>query len=394
MQMRLGGYIALVLGLACACRGWAGEKADEHTITYKSGISYDSNYFADTNRLSAISLRAGFGLTGKITLEGAELRYSLEQEEVRLPRYRFANEHNTIASLGLTRRFSEKLEWALELRGTRSDAGDIFLHLPEENIGYRQLDHKLEASSQLGIVALGGKNKLTASLASLMKGEARFRPAYFIPTRLEANEALLSLKAGHERPLAGGEAGITIAYDRILVPEGQKEKYERFPAQTLRGSLAYGYRFSNRLAVLAEAGLTSISGDEISDKVKRTRPYLRAEAELKATDRIAFGVGFSQDYALFDPDDPIAEFHRRWQFVVKSRLAEKVGLDLALQQVHKDWIYYNYDTSERRLVATLSFDTGKNSKLEVEFNRLLHDERDTDLAYDGSSVTSRFSGTF
>lgn len=392
--MRLGGYIALVLGLACACRGWAGEKADEHTITYKSGISYDSNYFADTNRLSAISLRAGFGLTGKITLEGAELRYSLEQEEVRLPRYRFANEHNTIASLGLTRRFSEKLEWALELRGTRSDAGDIFLHLPEENIGYRQLDHKLEASSQLGIVALGGKNKLTASLASLMKGEARFRPAYFIPTRLEANEALLSLKAEHERPLAGGEAGITIAYDRILVPEGQQEKYERFPAQTLRGSLAYGYRFSNRLAVLAEAGLTSISGDEISDKVKRTRPYLRAEAELKATDRIAFGVGFSQDYALFDPDDPIAEFHRRWQFVVKSRLAEKVGLDLALQQVHKDWIYYNYDTSERRLVATLSFDTGKNSKLEVEFNRLLHDERDTDLAYDGSSVTSRFSGTF
>jgi len=394
MQMRLGGYIALVLGLACACRGWAGEKADEHTITYKSGISYDSNYFADTNRLSAISLRAGLGLTGKIALEGAELRYSLEQEEVRLPRYRFANEHNTIASLGLTRRISEKLEWALELRGTRSDAGDIFLHLPEENIGYRQLDHKLEASSQLGILALGGKNKLTASLASLMKGEARFRPAYFIPTRLEANEALLSLKAEHERPLAGGEAGITIAYDRILVPEGQQEKYERFPAQTLRGSLAYGYRFSNRLAVLAEAGLTSISGDEISDKVKRTRPYLRAEAELKATDRIAFGVGFSQDYALFDPDDPIAEFHRRWQFVVKSRLAEKVGLDLALQQVHKDWIYYNYDTSERRLVATLSFDTGKNSKLEVEFNRLLHDERDTDLAYDGSSVTSRFSGTF
>ncbi|ANV27249.1 hypothetical protein [Agrobacterium pusense] len=392
--MRLGGYIALVLGLACACPGWAGEKADEHTITYKSGISYDSNYFADTNRLSAISLRAGFGLTGKIALEGAELRYSLEQEEVRLPRYRFANEHNTIASLGVTRRFSEKLEWALELRGTRSDAGDIFLHLPEENIGYRQLDHKLEASSQLGILALGGKNKLTASLASLMKGEARFRPAYFIPTRLEANEALLSLKAEHERPLAGGEAGITIAYDRILVPEGQQEKYERFPAHTLRGSLAYGYRFSNRLAVLAEAGLTSISGDEISDKVKRTRPYLRAEAELKATDRIAFGVGFSQDYALFDPDDPIAEFHRRWQFVVKSRLAEKVGLDLALQQVHKDWIYYNYDTSERRLVATLSFDTGKNSKLEVEFNRLLHDERDTDLAYDGSSVTSRFSGTF
>ncbi|MNZ64483.1 hypothetical protein D3C78_826520 [compost metagenome] len=79
---------------------------------------------------------------------------------------------------------------------------------------------------------------------------------------------------------------------------------------------------------------------------------------------------------------------------MKSRLTEKVGLDLALNRVHKDWIYYNYDTSERRLVATLSFDTGKNSKLELEFNRLLHGERETDLAYSGSSITSRFSGTF
>ncbi|WCK04019.1 hypothetical protein [Agrobacterium tumefaciens] len=392
--MRLGGYIALVLGLTCAPGARAGESADEHNVTYKSGIAYDSNYFADTNRLNAISLRAGLGLNGKVVLEGAELRYSLEHEEVRLPRYSFANEHNTIAALGLTKRFSDKLEWAVELRGTRSDAGDIFLHLPEEDIGYRRLDHKLEASSQLGILALGGKNTLTASYASLMKGKARFRPAYFMPTRLEANEALLSLKAEHVRPLAGGEAGLTIAYDRILVPEGQQERYERFPANTLRGSLAYGYKFSERFAVLAEVGLTSISGDEISEKVKRTRPYLRAEAEMKASERLAFGVGYSQDYALFDPDDSIAEFHHRWQLVMKSRLSEKVGLDLALRRVQKDWIYYNYDSSERRLVATLTFDTGKNSKLELEFNRLLHGERDTDLAYDGSSITSRFSGTF
>ncbi|MGG2474689.1 hypothetical protein ACNVD4_04915, partial [Rhizobium sp. BR5] len=93
--MRLGGYIALVLGLACAAGARAGENADEHNVTYKTGIAYDSNYFADTNRLRAISLRAGLGLNGKIVLEGTELRYSLEHEEVRLPRYSFANEHNT-----------------------------------------------------------------------------------------------------------------------------------------------------------------------------------------------------------------------------------------------------------------------------------------------------------
>lgn len=82
--MRLGIYRACSR-FCSACGAWAGEKADEHNVTYKSGIAYDTNYFADTNRLSAISLRAGFGLNGKVVLDGAELRYSLEHEEVRLP---------------------------------------------------------------------------------------------------------------------------------------------------------------------------------------------------------------------------------------------------------------------------------------------------------------------
>ena len=139
---------------------------------------------------------------------------------------------------------------------------------------------------------------------------------------------------------------------------------------------------------------TRISGDELSDKVERIRPYLRAEAEWKASDSLAFGAGYSQDYALFDPDDPIGEFHRRWQLVMKSKLTDKVGLDLALRRVHKDWMYYNYDITERRLVATLSLETGKSSRLEVEFDRLLHGERDDELSYRGSAVTSRFTGTF
>ena len=136
-----------------------------------------------------------------------------------------------------------------------------------------------------------------------MKGKARFRPAYFLPTRLEANEALLSLKAEHARSLGGGEAGLTLAYDRIAVPEGQQEKYERFPANTLRGSLAYGYRFSDRFAVLAEAGFTSISGDEISDKVNRTHrgaTYAAAVSvlgELDSNYRLGLSDQAIRDYA-------------------------------------------------------------------------------------------------
>jgi hypothetical protein len=266
--------------------------------------------------------------------------------------------------------------------------------LPDEAVGFRQLDHKLDVSTAAALDALGGKITLTASYTSLMKGIARFRPAYFLPTRLEANEALLGLKASHIRALAGGEIGVTVAYNTSLIPDGQQQLYGRFPATNLRGSLAYGRKFGNNLALLMEAGLTTILGDEVGSQVKRTRPYLRAEAEWAVNDRLSFGAAFSQDYALYDLDDALGEFQRRWKAVMKTKLTKSLGFDVSVERTRKEWIYYDDDSSERRLVATLALDTGKNSKLELEFSRLLHDEQDETAAYRGSAVSSRFSGSF
>lgn len=381
--------LALALLMCSVCARTA---SGEPTVTYDAETSYDSNYFSDTSRVAAVSLRTGIGLEGEIEREGTKFGYSFHHQEVRVPKYRFADEHNSWMNVTLSRQISEKLEWSAQMRGTRSDAGDLFLKAGDDVIGFRRLDHKIDLSTAATLDAMGGKTTLSANYTSLMKGKARFPQA--ITARLEANEALLGLKASHIRALAGGEAGVTLAYNASLVPNRQQEVYERFPATNLRGSLAYGRKFGDRLAVLLEAGLTTIAGDEVSNQVRRTRPYLRAEAEWAINDRLSLGAAFSQDYALYDLDDPLGEFQRRWKAVIKTRPTTSVTFDLSVERSHKDWIFYDYDSSERRLVATLGLDAGRDRKIELEFARLLHDEQDDTAAYRGSSVSTRFSGSF
>ncbi|MGV1872770.1 hypothetical protein [Agrobacterium rosae] len=381
--------IALLVCGACAQNAGADPR-----VTYNAETNYDTNYFNDINKIAVLSLRTSIGVEGDIEREGTKFGYSFNHQEVRVPRYGFANEHNSWVNFTLSRKISDKLEWSAQMRGTRSDAGDIFLKLPDEVIGYRRLDHKFDVSTTATLEALGGKNTVTASYTSLMKGKLHFRPSYFLPARLEANEALLGLKVDHIRALAGGEVGVTVAYNTSLIPDSQQQLYGRFPATNLRGSLAYGRKFGNSLAVLMEAGLTTISGDEVGNQVKRTRPYLRAEAEWALNDRLSFGAAFSQDYALYDLDDALGEFQRRWKAVMKTKLTKTLDFDLSVERTHKEWIYYDDNSSERRLVATLALDTDKNRKLELEFSRLLHDEQDGTAAYRGSAISSRFSGSF
>jgi hypothetical protein len=387
--MEVRSLVALLICVACAPSARA-----EPRITYDTETKYDTNYFGDTNTLPAFSLRTSLGLEGEVEREGTKFGYSFNHQEVRVPRYGFANEHNSSVSFSLSKKVSDRLEWNAQMRGTRSDAGDIFLKLPDEVIGYRRLDHKIDLSTSATLAAFGGKNTLSASYVSLMKGKALFRPSYFLPARLEANEALLGLKANHIRALAGGEVGLTLAYNTSLIPDGQQLKYERFPATNLRGSLAYARKFGDSLTILMEAGVTTIMGDEISNRVKRTHPYLRTEAEWELNDRLAFGAGFSQDYALYDLDDPIAEFERRWKLVMKTKLTDKLDFDVTLERSRKNWIYYDYHSSEKRLSASLTLDAGKDRKLELEFSRLLHTEYDETAAYRGSSISTRFSGAF
>lgn len=384
----------MVLRIAVAlliCSVCARVAAADPSISTNTEVTYDTNYFGDANKIAAFSLRTTLGFEGEIEREGTKFVYSFNHQEVRVPHFSFANEHNSWVNFTLTKRLSDRLEWSAQMRGTRSDAGDILAKVDDDVFGYRRLDHKLDLSTAATLDAFGGKNIVTASYTGLMKGKAHI-PS-LPPVRLEANEALLGLKVEHVRALGSHEVGATLAYNASLVPDSQ-QIYERFPATNLRGSLAYGRKFGKTLAVLMEAGLTTIAGDEVSNQVKRTRPYLRAEAEWALTDRLALATGFSQDYALYDLDDPLGEFQRRWKAVMKTKLTPKLGFDLSLERTHKDWIFYDYNSSERRLVATLAYDAGHDRTLEVEFSRLLHDEPDETAAYRGSSVSTRFSGHF
>lgn len=388
--MRRGGYASLVLGFVCCHTA----QANEIDVTYGAGHSFDDNYFFDTNNMAAQSYNANLGLRGSLDIDGGKIGYAVSHEEVRVPKYRFAEEHNTQAEISLTKAIGEKLEFAAKVSGIRSDAGDIFLKLPEEVLGYRRLDHKIDATTGLTLTALGGKNTVTFNYSNLLKGKAYFRPAYILPARLEANEAAFGIKADHIRPFASGELGFALAYNESVIRDSQQQRFERFPARTLRGSVAFGRKISENFAFLTEAGLTTISSAHISDTVQHTRPYVRAEVEWKANDIFAFGGAFSQDYALVDMDDPIAEFERRWKVVMKTTITDNISVDLGFERTYSEWLYYDYGTGEKNLFATLSFETGNNRKLEFEFSRLLHDEKDADFNYSGNTIASRFSGTF
>ncbi|QCI96946.1 hypothetical protein [Agrobacterium larrymoorei] len=366
----------------------------EPRVSYTTEAGYDTNYFSDTNNVGAFSLRSTLSFEGELEREETKFGYSFNHQEVLVPRYRFADEHNSWINFSLSQKLSDRLEWQMQMRGTRSDAGDIFEKSSEGVIGFRQLDHKLDVSSSVTLAALGGRNSLAASYTSLMKGKARFKIDGIPPFRLEANEALLGLKFSHIRDLAGGEIGATVAYNQSLVPETQRDDYGRYPATNLRGSLAFGRKFADRLTVLAEAGLTTISGDEIGKTVERTRPYLRAEAELKFNENLSLISGYTQDYAIYDLDDAIAEFQHRWRLAMKAKLTERLDADIALERARREWIYYDDETIDRRLVATLAFDAGKSRKLEVEFTRRLSDSMDPNNTYSGSSIATRFSGAF
>ncbi len=380
--------------ILAACLSSAPAALADPRITYETETSYDTNYFSDRSNIAALSLRTTVGFEGELERDGTKFGYAFNHQEVLVPRYRFADEHNSWVNFSLSQKVSDRLEWQMQMRGTRAFSGDIVDPDLKDLVTYRQLDHKLDFSTSVTLAALGGRTTLSGSYTALLKGKARFRPAGIMTARLEANEALAAIKAEHLREFAGGEIGLTGAYNVALVPENQQQIYERFPASNLRGSLAFGRKFGERFAVLGEVGLTTLRGSEISNEVKRTRPYLRAEAEWQLHDSIALAAGYSQDYALFDLDDPIAEFQHRWKMVMKTKLTEKLTADLALERSRNEWVYYDNVSTQRRLVATLAFDTGKDRKLELEFSRLLHDSDDRNDVYRGSSISTRLSGIF
>ncbi|SMF06541.1 hypothetical protein QTA58_14875 [Neorhizobium sp. CSC1952] len=361
---------------------------------YSLRVGHNSNLFEDANDLGGGFAQAEAKLRGSFDIEGSGITYALWHREKRLERYDFGNEHVTGMTLGHKMKLADTVEWTVEAGIQRKAAGDVFLAVPGTVIGYRMTDMTYEMASSLAAQFLGGQNTLKAGVSHLDRGKARFTTDLLLPTKLEADVTALDLTASHIRPGLDGEIGFTLAYRSTFIPDSEQETLLRFPASTLRGSVAYGRKIGETMTMIAEIGGATIMADDLGDDVKRLRPYLRSSLEWKPTESLGFGIGYDQDYAIADIDDPQAEFIQTWKFAASAKLLPKIEAKVTYEIASSEWIYYLYDSETRRFAGTLTFDIGKDHKLEIGYRHVDRREKDPAENYDGHEYFASMSGTF
>ncbi|MBP1848983.1 hypothetical protein [Rhizobium halophytocola] len=387
---KLTRLIAMASGMVVATAAGAAETV----VDYKGEQGYHSNLFDGPERLDGYVFVGEVALRGTQSFDGGTASLRLSHLERRMPRYRFADTHETVAELGLAVDATETTQWTIELRGSRSETGDLLALVSTVPLGYRNTSYRLQGGAGVTTTQFGGSTSLTAKLSGERNGKVDFKPDLLLPARLDADEALLDVMGKHVVALLGGEAGVAINYRRLFVPEDQRDLYLRYPASALRGTIAYGREVGHGITALVEFGATALAGPDVGASLHRARPYLRTEVEWQMADWLALGASYRQDYALSDVDDPIGEFVRQTQVLVRTKPAEGIGFDLALEQLRRDWIYYDYASKDRYLTATLTFDVGHERKLALEYVRRLHTEADAAEDYDDTSVVTRLSGSF
>ncbi len=363
------------------------------TVNYSFGGGRTSNVFKDTTALPASFGEGKIALRGSFDLEDSQFAYALRAGVRRLARYRFADEQTIGLEAGLTRELAEGVRLTLKgAVGQRRD-GDVFLALPGLLIGYRKADIAASASADLTVDHAGGKSHITASLSNLNRGLAEFTLAGLPRTRLEAGYRLATLTAGHILPLLGGELGATVEARTNRIPTDEQQAFERFPATTLRGSLAYG-RAVGPVTLMAEAGLQRVASDALGTSVDPVRPYLKAELAFRLPRETVLKATFLRDIQLADIDDPLGEDVRTIGLSLETALTEKLKLTFGYEEARSDWLYYDYRTRTRSAKAGLTYAFAKSTAVTLEYTRLLRHETDPAADFTVDGLTARLSGTF
>ncbi|UDF28218.1 UNVERIFIED_ORG: outer membrane beta-barrel protein [Roseateles sp. XES5] len=367
-------------------------KADS-TIDYSAGGGWTSNIFKDPTQLRASFSEVKLGLRGSFDLEDSQFAYGLTVSGRRVPRYRFVDERKVGLEAGYIVDLSETIKLTLKGGIEHRRDGDLFLALPGLTIGYRKEDIAAAASAGITVEQGGGKSHATIALANLNRGEADFTLAGLPRTKLEAGNRLLDLTGGHIRPLLGGEVGVTLQYRTNHIP-ADEQALERFPARTLRGSLAYGRAFGNGITLMAEAGIVRVASSELGKSVDPTRPFLKAELAWQLPADTVFKATLSRDIQLADIDDPLGEDVRTVGLSLEKALTEKLKLALAFEQAYSDWLYYDYRTRTTSTAATLSYTLAKGAALALEYSHLVRRETDKAADFKVDGLAARFSGSF
>ena len=366
----------------------------DSTVDYGTGIGWSSNIFQDPTSLSAAFSEAKLALRGSLALEDSQVAYALSASARRIPKYRFADQRTIGIEVGYTYDVSKAMKLTLKGGIENRRNGDIFLALPGALIGYRKDDVFATGSAGVTIDHWGGRNHLAATLSNLHRGKAHFTLAGLKPTQLEAGYSLLDITGGHIRPLLGGEVGATLQYKASHIAGAERRAFERFPAETLRGSLAYGRAYASGITLMAEAGVVGITSPYLGTTVERTRPFFKGEVSWQLPHKAVLKAKLARDLLLTDIDDPLAEDVRTIGLSLEKALTEKLKLTLAYEQAYSDWLYYDYRTRTKSAAVTLAYTLPKGATVALEYSHLVRRENDkaADFTVDGLAV--RFAGSF
>ena len=385
----IGGLVGAVLALAAHNP----VKADS-TVDYVTGGGVSSNIFQDTTALSAAHGETKLGLRGTLDGEEGRLAYRLAVSAKEVPRYDFADERTAGVEFGYERDLLDGVTLTLKGAIEHRRSGDIFLALPGALIGYTRED--LTKSGSIGITAGhgGGKSSLTLGLSDLDRGKAHFTLPLLRPTRLEADDGLLDLTAGHIRPLLGGEVGVTVQYRASRIPSRDRKAFDRFPAETLRGSLAYGREIGGGVTLIAEAGLVKAWSAHLGASARDLRPFLKGQATWRPREGLTLTARYTADMQLTGLDDALGEYVQTVGLSAEKTLTERLKAGIAFEQAYGDWLYYDYRTRTRTFSATLTLALGEKHALALEYSRLLRRERDKAADFSVDGLVARLSGSF
>ncbi|OJT98941.1 MAG: hypothetical protein BGN83_16935 [Rhizobium sp. 63-7] len=355
---------------------------------------YSSNLFQDPNRLSGAFSEATLSLRGSLDLDGSALSYELSQTERVVKTYIFGNSHETALKLGYQRQLLESVALKLEAAVTRSATGDVFLVLPQQVIGYRETDYGVQGGGEMRAAMLGGTTSVSGKYGRVYKGRAHFNIDLLLPSRLEADVGQMVLAANHVRPLFGGEAGAYAEYAQTFVPQDEQQRFIRYPARSLRGSLAFGRSIGSSFTFLADAGAQALFSDRLGTGKVPVEPYLRVQAEWKSDKGLTLAAGYRQNVVIDDLDDAVAEWVRTHSVAVSAPLTETVKATVGYELAKNDYYYYLYDTRTQRWTGKLAFTPAKGPGFALEYAHIRRDEADRSLNFQGHEVALRFFGQF
>lgn len=366
----------------------------DSTIDYNVGSGWTSNIFQDPTALFASFDEAKLGLRGSLDLEESHFAYGLTTSVRHVPDYRFADRRTAGLEIGYAYDLSKSTKLTLKGGLEYRRSGDIFLSLPGLLIGYRKAD--IAAATSIGLTdeRWGGKNHITAAVSSLNRGKAHFTLRGLRPTQLEAGNKLYEVNGGHIRPLLGGEVGMTAQYRTNRIDRWEQKAFGQFPAETLRGSLAYGRAFKNGITVMAEAGVVGVFSPHLGKTVEQARPFLKGELAWQASKKTVLKAKLTRDIQLADIDDSLAEDVRTVGLSLEKTLTERLKFGLAFEQAYSDWLYFDYRTRTKSLTATFTYSLAKGATAALEYSRLIRRENDKAADFKVDGLAARLSGSF